>query len=255
MSLEGRIAVITGGGGGIGRATAEAFAREGAAVLVADKDNESMHETIRRVRDAGGEANGIVTDVSVASDVQAMVRQATEQHGRLDFLFNNAGISGFSNRPMAEMDEATFDKLLAVNIKGVWLGMKYAIPVMIAQGGGVIVNTASTLGLVGQRLSGPFSATKHAVLGLTKTAAIEYGMRNVRVNAVCPGGIETPIAAKFKDTFTPDAWRERNEACYPATGRYGKPEEIAAAVLFLCSEAASNIHGIALPVDGGYTAQ
>jgi NAD(P)-dependent dehydrogenase (short-subunit alcohol dehydrogenase family) len=144
---------------------------------------------------------------------------------------------------------------MRTNVKGVGLGMKYARPMMIAAGGGCIVNTASTLGLVGQRYSGPYAGSKHAVMGLTKSAAIEYGQQGVRINAVCPGGIETPIAENFRKSMSPEEWRKRNEAAFPATARYGKAEEIANAVLFLCSDAATNIHGIGLPVDGAYTAQ
>jgi NAD(P)-dependent dehydrogenase (short-subunit alcohol dehydrogenase family) len=156
---------------------------------------------------------------------------------------------------MADMDEATFDALIRVNVKGVWLGMKFVIPAMIEEGGGCIVNTASTLGLVGQKLSGRYSGSKHAVIGMTRTAALEYGLDGIRVNAVCPGGIETPITLDFKNTFSDEEWSRRNAAAYPATARYGRPEEIAAVVLFLCSDAASNIHGAAIPVDGAYTAQ
>lgn len=184
-----------------------------------------------------------------------MVRAAQDHFGRLDYVFNNAGLSGFTGTRMAEMDETTFDALLRVNVKGVWLGMKYAIPAMVAGGGGCIVNTASTLGLVGQSLSGPYSGTKHAVIGLTRTAALEYGLDGIRVNAVCPGGIETPITLDFKNTFSEEEWTRRNAASYPATARYGRPEEVAGVVLFLCSDAASNIHGAAIPVDGAYTAQ
>lgn len=251
----GKVAIVTGAGGGIGRATSLAFAREGAAVVVADIDRANGENTVRLVEQEGGSAALAVTDVGDARQVQAMVNTAREKFGRLDFIFNNAGISGFTGKPMVEMDEETFDSVVRVNIKGVWLGMKYAIPAMLETGGGCIVNTASTLGLTGQKLSGPYAGTKHAVIGLTKTAAIEYGLKGIRVNAVCPGGIETPITLNFKKSFSEEDWRKRNEAAFPATGRYGRPEEIASVVLFLCSDAASNIHGAAIPVDGGYTAQ
>ncbi len=255
MTPVDRVAVITGGGGGIGRATAAAFARDGAAVVIVDRDPSRLDAAVQDIKDAGGQAVGVTADVSLAPDVQRMLAVAVDTFGRLDYLFNNAGISGFINGPLAEMDEETFDRVVAVNLKAVWLGLKYAIPLMIARGGGAIVNTASTLGLVGQRYSGPYSATKHGIIGLTKTAAIEYGAQGVRVNAVCPGGIETPITLQFKATFAPEEWQHRNETLFPATARYGTPDEIAAAVLFLCSPGASNIHGVALPVDGAYTAQ
>ncbi len=253
--FAGKVAIVTGAGGGIGRATSLAFAREGAAVVVADIDRTNAENTVRLVEQEGGKAALSVTDVGDAAQVEAMVKTAKDKYGRLDFIFNNAGISGFTGKPMGDMDEALFDAVVRVNIKGVWLGMKYAIPAMIETGGGCIVNTASTLGLVGQKLSGPYSGTKHAVIGMTKTAAIEYGLKNVRVNAVCPGGIETPITLNFKKSFSDEDWQKRNETSFPGTGRYGKPEEIANVVLFLCSDAASNIHGTAIPVDGGYTAQ
>jgi len=250
-----RVAVVTGAGGGIGSATSLAFAREGATVVVVDLDATQGEKTVQAIEEQGGRALLSVTDVGDAAQMEAMVEATQREFGRLDFLFNNAGISGFTGTRMAEMDEATFDALLRVNIKGVWLGMKYAIPAMLANGGGCIINTASTLGLVGQRLSGPYAGTKHAVIGLTKSAAIEYGLDGIRVNAVCPGGIETPIVSDFKNSFTDEEWRHRNETSFPATGRYGQPDEIANTVVFLCSDAASNIHGAAIPVDGAYTAQ
>jgi NAD(P)-dependent dehydrogenase (short-subunit alcohol dehydrogenase family) len=253
--FSGRVAIVTGGGGGIGGATAQAFSRAGAAVVVADIDETKAEALADAIGREGGQASSVQTDVGDASQVEAMVKAAQDRFGRVDYLFNNAGLSGFTGERMADMDEATFDSVLRVNLKGVWLGMKFAIPAMIAGGGGCIVNTASTLGLVGQRLSGPYSGTKHAVIGLTRTAALEYGMDGIRVNAVCPGGIETPITLDFKSTFSEEEWTRRNAAAYPATARYGRPGEIATVVLFLCSDAASNIHGAAIPVDGGYTAQ
>jgi NAD(P)-dependent dehydrogenase (short-subunit alcohol dehydrogenase family) len=254
--FEDKVAVITGGGGGIGRATALAFAREGAKIVIADIHKENAAESVRLIEQAGGQASATTTDVGDSAQVQAMLQAAQDRYGRLDVLFNNAGISGYMGpKMMVEMDEALFDSVMRTNVRGVWLGMKYAIPMMIAGGGGCIVNTASTLGLVGQRYSGPYAASKHAVMGLTKTAAIEYGLQGVRINAVCPGGIETPIAENFRKSMSPEDWRKRNEAAFPATARYGKAEEIAHAVLFLCSDAATNIHGIGLPVDGAYTAQ
>jgi NAD(P)-dependent dehydrogenase (short-subunit alcohol dehydrogenase family) len=253
--FSGRVAVVTGGGGGIGRATALAFGRAGAAVMVADIDPRKAASVVSAVDQEGGQAALCETDVGDAGQVEALIEATRSRFGRLDYMFNNAGLSGFTGGRMADMDEATFDALIRVNVKGVWLGMKYAIPAMIAGGGGCVVNTASTLGLVGQKLSGPYSGTKHAVIGMTRTAALEYGLEGVRVNAVCPGGIETPITLDFKSTFSDEEWKRRNVAAYPATARYGRPEEIASVVLFLCSDAASNIHGAAIPIDGAYTAQ
>jgi NAD(P)-dependent dehydrogenase (short-subunit alcohol dehydrogenase family) len=250
-----RTAIVTGAGSGIGRAIALALADEGVAVVVADIDGPRAEATAAAIGANGATAVATVTDVGDDAQAAAMVALAVERFGQLDILCNNAGISGFTGGRMAEIDEATFDAVVRTNLKGVWLGMRHAIPVMVAAGGGCIVNTASTLGVVGQARSGPYAATKHGVIGLTKTAAIEYGRHGVRVNAVCPGGIETPITDAFKATFSDEEWQRRNEAAYPGTGRYGRPEEVAATVVFLCSAAASNIHGVALAVDGGYVAQ
>jgi NAD(P)-dependent dehydrogenase (short-subunit alcohol dehydrogenase family) len=253
--FTGRAAIVTGAGSGIGWAIALALAAQGAAVVVADIDPDAGGQAVAAIEAAGGRAALAVTDVGDGAQVAAMVSTALDRFGRLDILCNNAGVSGFNGGRLADIDEEHFDAVVRVNLKGVWLGMRHAIPVMVAAGGGCIVNTASTLGLVGLARSGTYSATKHGVVGLTKSAAIEYGLDGVRVNAVCPGGIETPIQGPFRATFTAEEWRARTERSYPATARYGNPEEVAAAVVFLCSDAASNIHGIALAVDGGYTAQ
>jgi len=253
--FKGKVAIVTGGGSGIGRATSLAFGREGAHVAVADIAGDKAQAVASEIVKAGGSALPITVDVGDSASVKAMIDAAVARFGRLDILFNNAGISGFTGKTLTEVDEEVFDAVMRVNVKGVWLGMKLGIPAMLKNGGGCIVNTASTLGWIGQKFSTTYGGSKHAVIGLTKSTSIEYGLKGIRVNAVCPGGIETPITEKFKDTFTPEEWRKRNEAAFPSTGRYGKPEEIAGVVLFLCSDAASNVHGIALLADGGYVAQ
>lgn len=253
--FDGKIAVITGAGSGIGQAAALAFAREGASVVIADIALDAARQTARTVSEAGGKALALACDVGVSADVAGMIDAAVENFGRLDVLFNNAGINGPQKTMLVDLDEDAFDRVMRVNLKGSWLGIKFAIPAMLRTGGGSIVNVASNMGLVSQRYVGPYAASKHGVIGLTKTAAIEYGQHNIRVNAVCPGAIETPLLEKFINSFEPEAWQQRLQANYPATGRLGRPEEVAEAVLFLCSDAASNIHGISLPVDGGYTAQ
>lgn len=250
--LEGKSALITGGGGGIGRATALAFAREGARVAVADAVAESAQETVRLINQAGGQAMTLTGDVTEATVVEAMVKSVVSAYGRLDCAFNNAGIAGFqvdaSGKKTADWSEAAFDRMIAVNLKGVWLCMKHELTQMVAQGGGAIVNTASIAGLVGLPTSSAYVAAKHGVVGLTKTAAIEYAADNVRVNAVCPGYIETKM--------TEDAMRRRGGqilALVPFR-RMGKPEEIAEMVLWLCCDRASYVSGAAYNVDGGYMA-
>ena len=255
IDFTGKVAVVTGGGSGIGAATAEAFAAAGASVVVADIRADAAQAMADRIMSTGRQASACQTDVGNGESVAAMVRHAEERHGALHVLFNNAGLSGFIGKPMIDMDEAVFDELMRVNVKGVWLGIKHGVPAIIRSGGGAIVNTASTNGYVGQRLSGPYAGSKHAVLGLTKSAALEYGRLGVRVNAVCPGGIETPMIGNFRASMSDEQWRQRVDTAFPATGRYGQPHEVASAVLFLCSPLASNIHGIGMPVDAGFTAQ
>ena len=250
--LDGKSALITGGGGGIGRATALAFAREGARVAVADLMAEAARETVALVNAAGGQAISLSGDVADDADVRAMVDAVVGTYGRLDCAFNNAGIAGWQvdavGKKTAEWSEEAFDRMIAVNLKGVWLCMRHELPQMQTQGGGAIVNTASIAGLAGLPTSSAYVAAKHGVVGLTKTASIEYAEANIRVNAVCPGYIRTPM--------TEPGMRLRGEAILAQTPfkRLGNPEEIAEMVVWLCSERASFVSGVAYNVDGGYMA-
>src|SRR6266705_877904 len=235
--LDGKVALVTGGGGGIGRATALAMVREGARVAVADFVAAAARDTVAQINAQGGQAITLMGDVTRAEDVRAMVQDTVTAYGRLDCAFNNAGIAGFqvnaAGKKTAEWSEESFDRMIAVNLKGVWLCMKEEIQHMLAHGGGRIVNTGSIAGLVGLPTSSAYVAAKHGVLGLTKTAAIEYAGDNIRVNAVCPGFIETRM--------TEDTMRRRGDAVIAQTPmrRMGQPGEIAEMVAWLCSERAS----------------
>jgi NAD(P)-dependent dehydrogenase (short-subunit alcohol dehydrogenase family) len=250
--LDGKSALITGGGGGIGRAAAFAIAREGARVAVADLMAEAARETVALVNAAGGQAISLSGDMSRDADVHAMIKAVVGAHGRLDCAFNNAGIAGWqvdaAGKKTADWSEEAFDRMIAVNLKGVWLCMRHELPQMQTQGGGAIVNTASIAGLTGLPSSSAYVAAKHGVIGLTKTAAIEYAEANIRVNAVCPGYIRTRM--------TESAMQLRGEAILAHTPlkRMGNPEEIAEMVVWLCSERASYVSGAAYNVDGGYMA-
>ena len=246
--------LVTGGASGIGRATAVAFARESAWVVVSDVDATGGEQTAQAIRTAGGQAIFARADVSQAAQVQALTERVIETYHRLDCAFNNAGIQG-QIADTVECNEENWDRILATNLKGVWLCMKYEIPLMLRQGGGAIVNTASNFGLVGSVGMPAYSASKHGVLGVSKTAALEYASRGIRVNAVCPGPIKTPLSEGVIRVH-PDAERmvEAIMSRLPVN-RWGLPEEVAEAAVWLCSEAASFVTGAALPVDGGYVAQ
>jgi NAD(P)-dependent dehydrogenase (short-subunit alcohol dehydrogenase family) len=247
----GKVALVTGAGSGIGRASASVFAREGAKVVVADVVVEGGEETVSLIKRAGGEAMFVRADVSKAAEVEALVNTTVAAYGRLDCAHNNAGIAGKA-LTITDDTEENWDRIIAINLKGVWLCMKYEIPQMLKQGGGAIVNTASDAGLIGLRRGGSYVASKHGVVGLTKTAALEYAKAGIRVNAVCPGPIDTPMLQQGASRRPQII--EKMVAAQPG-GRLGRPEEIAEAAVWLCSEAASFVTGLPMPVDGGYMAQ
>ncbi len=249
--LDGKVALITGAGSGIGRASALAFAREGAKVAVADIVVEGGEETVRMVQEAGGEAFFIKVDVANAAEVEAMVNTVVDTYGRIDCAYNNAGIEG-RLASTDEYPEDVFDKVIDINLTGVWLCMKYELPHMLKQGSGAIVNTASGAGLIGVAGMSAYVASKHGVVGLTKTAALEYAKSGIRVNAVCPGLIQTPMVERI--TAEQPQLGEALVAAEPI-GRTGKPEEIAESVVWMCSDAASFVTGHAMSVDGGFVAQ
>lgn len=249
--LAGKVALVTGGASGIGRATALAFAREGAKLVVADRQAEGGQQTAHLITENGAEATFVQVDVTSATAVEALISQTIATYGRLDCAHNNAGISGGGGAFTADYDEAMWHQVLAVNLTGVWLCMKYEIPQMLQHGGGVIVNTASVAGLIGARGLAAYVASKHGVVGLTKTAALEYAQRGIRVNCVCPGVIHTPMTARGLS----DPQRRAQIIASEPLGRVGTPEEVAEAVVWLCSEAASFVTGHTMTVDGGFVAQ
>lgn len=246
--VAGKVALVTGGGSGIGRQACLVFCREGAKVVVADVTVEGGEETVSLIKQAGGDATFIKADVARAAEVEALVAKAVETYGRLDCAYNNAGIAGRTAR-VADDTEENWERILSINLKGVWLCLKYEIAQMLKQGGGAIVNTASGAGLIGVRRIGAYVASKHGVVGLTKTAALEYAKANIRVNAVCPGPIDTPMLREASERVI-DAM-----AAAQPNGRLGQPQEIAEAAVWLCSDAASFVTGHPMPVDGGYVAQ
>lgn len=249
-TLQDKVALITGGTTGIGRATAVAFARAGAKVVVSGRRQAEGEATLRLVEAAGGTGIFVQGDVANSADVQRLVAETVRRYGRLDIAFNNAGIESSVMAPTADQDDADFDKVFAINVKGVYLSMKHEIPAMLKGGGGVIVNTSSVAGVIGMPGAGPYVASKHAVIGLSKNAALEYGKQGIRVNVVAPGAIETPML----DRFTESVPKDLLTSLHPI-GRLGKPEEIADAVVFLCSPQAAFVTGVTLAVDGGFTAQ
>jgi NAD(P)-dependent dehydrogenase (short-subunit alcohol dehydrogenase family) len=251
--LDGKVALVTGGASGIGRATALTFAREGAKLIVADLHEEGGQQTVHMITENGGDATFVQVDVTHATEVEAMISKAMETYGRLDCAHNNAGVTQQTYPPTADFPEADWHRVLAINLTGVWLCMKYEIPEMLTQGGGAIVNTASVAGLVGLAGRSAYVASKHGVVGITRTAALEYAQQGIRVNCVCPGYIRTAMVA-YVIQHEGRHLEEQMVAREPI-GRLGIPEEIAETVVWLCSDAASFVTGHTMTVDGGYVAQ
>lgn len=244
------VALVTGGSSGIGRASALAFAREGATVAIADVAIDTGEETARMIKQNGGQAMFVPCDVSKAVEVKAMIDKIVEVYGRLDWALNNAGIEG-ALLPIVDYPIEACSRLLSIDLMGVWLCMKYEIRKMLRQGGGVIVNMASAAGLVGVPGDSPYSAAKHGVIGMTKAVALEYAKSNIRVNAICPGSTKTQMSDRIS---AKDPVRQKEHLENTPLGRIGLPEEIASVVVWLCSDAASFVTGHALAVDGGLTA-
>ena len=252
-TLDGKVALVTGGASGIGRATALTFAREGAKLIIADMHEDGGHQTVHIIRENGGKATFVHVDVSQAPAVEAMLSTTVETYGRLDCAHNNAGVTQRAYPSTAEYPEDDWHRVLAVNLTGVWLCMKYEIPQMLRHGGGAIVNTASVAGLVGLAGRSAYVASKHGVVGITRTAALEYAQQGIRVNCVCPGYIRTPMVEYVLQHA--GAQTEAQMVAREPIGRLGTPEEIAETVVWLCSDAAAFVTGHTMTVDGGFVAQ
>lgn len=253
MKLKDKVALITGAGSGIGRATAILFAKEGSKVVVADCAKESGEQTVEIIKNAGGEASFVYVDVSRADDVQRMIEKTVKYYGKLDVLFNNAGIN--IPAPITEITEELWDKIININLKGVFLGCKYAIPVMKKQGGGVIINTASIFAFVGFANDSAYCASKGGVYAFTRALALEVAPFNIRVNCICPGTTMTPLVQGVWMRLGEPEERERTTKQQIPLGRLGRPEDIANAALFLASDDSSFMTGAAIIVDGGFTAK
>ncbi|RSZ56087.1 SDR family oxidoreductase [Massilia atriviolacea] len=249
-SFEGKVVLVTGAAGGIGRAAAVAFGRAGACVVVADTSVDGGHATAAMIVENGGKALFVQCNVTRAAEVEALIDKTVAYYGKLDCAFNNAGIEE-EHLPLAQADEALFDRIMNVNVKGTWLCMKYELRQMLKQGSGSIVNTASVAGLVGAPTQPIYAASKHAVVGMTKTAAAEYAREGIRINSVCPGVVNTPMMGRALER---EPLREKKLRNVHPMGRFAEPAEIAQAAMWLCSEQSSFVTGHQLAVDGGLTA-
>ena len=251
MRLEGKVSIITGAGGGMGRVAAQLFASQGAKVVVAEYGETAGAETVDLVRAAGGDATFVKADVSNEADAKAMVDQALATYGRLDCLYNNAGIMPEADHSVTDTDVATWDSVMAVNLRGVFLGCKFAIPAMVAGGGGSIINIASLVALVGCSVpQDAYTASKGAVLALTRSLAVQFGPQGVRTNAICPGPVETPL---LMDWLVKDEAAKQLRLARNPTGRFGKPEEIVHMAVYLASDESRWTNGASLVIDGGIT--
>jgi NAD(P)-dependent dehydrogenase (short-subunit alcohol dehydrogenase family) len=251
MRLKDKVAIITGGGGGMGRVAAQMFAAEGARVVVAEYSEAAGAETANLVRAAGGEATFVKADVSSETDAKAMVDHALATYGRLDCLYNNAGVMPEADHSVVDTDVATWDSVMAVNVRGVFLGCKYAVPAMVEAGGGSIINIASFVALVGCRVpQDAYTASKGAVLSLTRSLAVQFGPQGIRTNAICPGPVETPL---LMDWLVKDEAAKKLRLARNPTGRFGKPEEIVHMAVYLASDESRWTNGASLVVDGGIT--
>jgi NAD(P)-dependent dehydrogenase (short-subunit alcohol dehydrogenase family) len=252
FKFDGKVAFVTGGASGIGRATALAFAQAGARVAVADVGEEGNQETARLIEQNGGRALAVRCDVTRGEDIKAALEKTVATFGRLDFAFNNAGIEPKKPAPTADYDEQEWNRIIDIDLRGVFLGMKHEIPLILKSGGGAIVNTSSGAGVIGIKGSPAYTAAKHAVIGLTRAASLDYAGQNIRINAVCPGYIDTPMMGRFTGG-TPEG--RAQVISEEPIGRMGRPEEIANTVLWLCSDGAGFVVGHALVADGGQTVQ
>ena len=251
MRLQDKVTVITGAGSGMGRVAARMFAAEGARLVLADVSAETAEDAAREVREGGGKAIGVAADVSREADAEAMIDAAVEAYGRLDVLYNNAGVMPAADHSVVDTDVDTWDKVMAVNVRGVFLGCKHAIPHMIESGGGSIVNIASFVALVGCSVpQDAYTASKGAVLSLTRSLAVQFGPNGIRTNAICPGPIETPM---LMDWLVKDEEAKRIRLARNPMGRFGKPEEIVAMAVYLASDESRFTNGASLAVDGGIT--
>jgi NAD(P)-dependent dehydrogenase (short-subunit alcohol dehydrogenase family) len=251
VRLQGKVAIITGAGSGMGRVAAGLFAGQGARVVVAEADEAAGRETVRLVEEAGGQASFVRTDVSDEASTRAMVDHAQATYGRVDVLYNNAGVMPEADRSVVDTDVATWDRVMAVNVRGVFLGCKYAIPAMVEQGSGSIINVASFVALVGCSVpQDAYTASKGAILSLTRSLAVQFGPRGVRSNAICPGPVETPM---LMDWLVKDEAAKQVRLARNPTGRFGKPEEVVNMAIYLASDESRWTNGASLVVDGGIT--